>query len=804
MERLIRKGRFKDAVWQAKLCYKESATPENHRLLERAYFLRSRQLLQMGMRSSAVEVAQHLLDFGVTPSEWVDEFIRLLVDLGLGKKALQVHEGLGSSELKDQLFAMAADQAVVHPEPGDEISPELARDASLIRQSLGRLHANDEAGALLLLRDLARSSPLSEWKYFVRGMAAFFRHDTDDMQANWDRLDSKRKAFLIAQRLRRLVQAETPHTDDAVLAAMETAAFGERVLARLQQVRSLAATQEWDELIRLLGPLRHSLCRIDPTLAERLTLILIGPLIKEAASMEPADLTRLVSGFTKAAEPIKIDPNWNRLRAMVWDGPDDHLSESLAWWAKYIEDLKTIPAFGPSQRALAQAMIWNHMARQYCALAEDFSDSDRTGPPFLPYFRSRATCEAVDDAQKKAVECLEKSLALAPLHLPTYQALVEAYCGRDEPSGLESAARRLLERFPDDLATLTLLAHHCLRRDDPFATLPLVLKARALKPLDESLRSLEASTRIGLARHHALAKQWDEGRKQFRLAEELLPGECHRYDYLARKVIFEAKASRVADSDQFLREARAGLVEPTPLWLALSIESIRYRTTKSTVDGYAALLASDLRKKCRSETAGLMASLLDSFLSTRIEYPGQAGHVKQVAAYLERSSRVNYLRADIERVVEFLCRLPDKRKTLNRTLKKGLKQYPESALLNFRAGLLEIENGPLAFAGVNASGHLEQALELAQASSASEDTALLPGIRIALTLINEMRSRTLGIPGAGDDPFSFFFSGGDFDPSGFDDDFFDDDDDDDDSDASYFSTPRPRRTPKKRKPPKKR
>ncbi|MGP0065449.1 MAG: hypothetical protein ACLQGP_17830, partial [Isosphaeraceae bacterium] len=43
-ERLIAKEWYKDAVKQAKLTFKEEATPENHRLLERAYFLRARQL----------------------------------------------------------------------------------------------------------------------------------------------------------------------------------------------------------------------------------------------------------------------------------------------------------------------------------------------------------------------------------------------------------------------------------------------------------------------------------------------------------------------------------------------------------------------------------------------------------------------------------------------------------------------------------------------------------------------------------------------------------------------------------------
>src|SRR5215470_19086250 len=82
-ERLIAKEKYKDAVKQAKMCFKEQATPENHRLLERAYFLRARQLLQLGMRESAVEVAGHLLEFGVTGTESLEEVVRLLLSLGL-------------------------------------------------------------------------------------------------------------------------------------------------------------------------------------------------------------------------------------------------------------------------------------------------------------------------------------------------------------------------------------------------------------------------------------------------------------------------------------------------------------------------------------------------------------------------------------------------------------------------------------------------------------------------------------------------------------------------------------------------
>ncbi|MBV8315628.1 MAG: hypothetical protein JOZ53_11880, partial [Planctomycetaceae bacterium] len=72
-ERLIAKGRLKDAVKQAKLCFRQESTPENHRLLERAYFLRAQQLHRDAMPTSAVEVAQHLIDFGITDPALIED-----------------------------------------------------------------------------------------------------------------------------------------------------------------------------------------------------------------------------------------------------------------------------------------------------------------------------------------------------------------------------------------------------------------------------------------------------------------------------------------------------------------------------------------------------------------------------------------------------------------------------------------------------------------------------------------------------------------------------------------------------------
>ena len=269
-ERLIAKERYKDAVKQAKLCFKEQATPENHRLLERAYFLRARQLLQQGMRSSAVEVVQHLIDFGVTEPDSPEELVRLLAGLGFEKAALSIQERLGTPGLKEQVTQTVADQLVLHPDRSGTASPELVQEARLVRQALEALQAGDEAGALGMLRDLPRSSPLSEWKLFVRGLAAFERGDDGEAGTNWDRLAPGRAPAAIAARLRQMA-GESAADPGRSLESAEKLAFGEPVLDRLRQLGTLVAGHDWNKALTLLGAVRPVLHRIDPRLPERLT-----------------------------------------------------------------------------------------------------------------------------------------------------------------------------------------------------------------------------------------------------------------------------------------------------------------------------------------------------------------------------------------------------------------------------------------------------------------------------------------------------------------------------------------------------
>ena len=100
-----------------------------------------------------------------------------------------------------------------------------------------------------------------------------------------------------------------------------------------------------------------------------------------------------------------------------------------------------------------------------------------------------------------------------------------------------------------------------------------------------------------------------------------------------------------------------GLKEPTPLWLALLIESIRYRMSKATQDGLHQALgigfANQMPRRARRRD-GLPLRLV---LDRGFDYSGRARHIKKVATYLGGGSRLKYRQIDLEKICDFLDHL---------------------------------------------------------------------------------------------------------------------------------------------------
>ena len=459
---LLDRERYKEAIKQAKLHHRATNTPESHRLLEQAYYLRAQQLQQGGMTHAAQEVAQHLQDFGITDPELIRSAAELFIALGMSGRALELQGRLESPADQERLFRQAADQAVLHPERSPALPAEIRAGAGKVRAALERLTAGDEEAALAELRDVARSSPFADWRLFVRGLAASYRGDDAGRRAAWDRLDPDRAPARIARAVGALggttpgAAPTAPGADtDTDLEALERRVFHEPVLGPLRKLGALVAQDRWTEAVRQLGPLRASLHRIDPALAERLTRVLYAPLVRAASERSYHEGQTLIRSFTKAAEPLAIDPRWNRLWALVWEGPQGDTDEAEPYWRRYLDDLRQSPALRPEERAPAQALVWEHLGRE---LVDEAVDLAPPGPP--PGRGPRRADAALRDLRRRAVACLEEAIRLHPARRETYQDLIDAHRDWDQPEPAAEVARRLLQAIPDDVDTLLFLSSH--------------------------------------------------------------------------------------------------------------------------------------------------------------------------------------------------------------------------------------------------------------------------------------------------------------------------------------------------------
>ncbi len=83
---------------------------------------------------------------------------------------------------------------------------------------------------------------------FRRGLAAYYRGETAEIKANWDRLDTMRKAYPIARRLLSFLEVDGADTTSERIKAMEKLAYREPILDRLRELNTLVANQDWNKI----------------------------------------------------------------------------------------------------------------------------------------------------------------------------------------------------------------------------------------------------------------------------------------------------------------------------------------------------------------------------------------------------------------------------------------------------------------------------------------------------------------------------------------------------------------------------
>ena len=776
-QRQFDKGQFKQALKDAKMCHRQSPGDASRQLIERCYLARGEELQRRGLADECRHVVEELMALGPRLPELRGRLCELLVRAGLYERfASKLETNTGSGGASSSIpIGLLADVAIL-ADHASNCPAELRDGAASIRAALEALETGEAEAALSALDVIPRSSPFADWKLFVRGLAAYYRHDTAAMKANWDRLDPQRKAARIAARLKVVsdVAAGQPAAgqpaagqpvDDAgaVLGLVERAAFENGVLSSLDHLRGILNGGDRRRIadalkgcVTVLGNRRGGLC-------DRLVELVAQRAICEGDR-------ELLDQLMRGAKPPATDPKWNRTRAMFAEHPEEGSDdETEMYWQKYEQDLIEMPGWREDDRRLARTLVWLRLGKIHA----DWAATAGYGP--VEFEDDEEAVKQVDDDRDEARRCFERARELAPEILQAWQAPIKA-CSKWESDDAQLAAhQRLLERFPEQFDSLIFVADQLVRREQSSEALSFFERARRLKPLDEVLQTNIWVARMSAAREAALAKKWADGRAHFAEAERCNPKGEHRWNWLAKRSIFERKAGDSAAAEQLDREACAATGEPTAAMLMMAIEAHRYKLPKTFVQSIEADWEKQLAKKCSSRTAGLMAQTMAAHLIRSITYTNRKTHVERVGKYLKRASRVKYERQELRHVCLFFATLlNDGTAEFDKT---GLGSWSEQLRLAAGRGLKQFPDDPYftlfsAHAAVcgerprwdtthhHARGWLKQTLELAEQHPDLVDEWVVSEAQLQLSKLEDAQHQSpfAGGPFGGNPFFDFPYS----------------------------------------------
>ena len=289
---------------------------------------------------------------GVSQADVQQGLPELLLAVGLYDQAVASGFDDGQ-EAAPAVLTRAADRAVADPASAPASLAGIRAGAATVRAALDALAAGDEGAALAALGDVPRNSPFAEWKLFVRGLAAYYRHDDEAMRANWDHLAPDRFAARLAAPLRRLADPTAAAGDQEefrqAIRILEKDLFGGPVVWYLDSLQQSLLDGHWREAVFAVRRWKKDFQAALPRLAERLDRLFYDTAVRKANP-------RWLDDLASAIDPPPWDPHWNRARAMISEADEDDnddLETTEKLWLAYVEDLASVPNLKADERTLA-------------------------------------------------------------------------------------------------------------------------------------------------------------------------------------------------------------------------------------------------------------------------------------------------------------------------------------------------------------------------------------------------------------------------------------------------------------------
>ncbi len=722
-QREMAKGNAKVALKNAVLCYREDASPAHRQLLEEAYVGRVEQLHRKKQTSEARFVLARLLEIDPTTPE-VREIIPHLQVI-LGDSSVDAN---GVFEKNPALLVEQTDRAVLDSR---EAVPDFAGTKShveQVRDALAAIEGDDDAGAINLLSDIPRSSPLCDWKLFIRGLIAFYNSDSERMRENWHRLDSARPAYRVAQTL--LVASGELRCEDA---PMDVASSLRRLELHLRDDPAIGllekVAEHWrgDDQSGFFNTYRRLRLRFANTHRSLLEKI-VDFVWKRAVRENDIDA---INRLARIGPAPALDPNWNRARALLAEHPEQSQSSLVeSYWTAYADDVETLAVLREEERAIAVGMVYSRLGQRFAEYGEAVLQPS-------PFFKPEV--EEADRFFAGAIRFFEESIRRCPRLEEAYQGLSMLHETMESPEKGAAVLQRLVQQQPDDYFARWKLATYYLGEDNPHESAPHVETVARLKPRDSQTVALCWNQRIAMARSLAKGRKFEAARQELERAAQSLPPNIQPYAVDILRAAIEFKAKRAESGQQYLNAALSAVDEPTIIWMRISIAAARFSLPRKIKKDFDDQFKEAIKKKPSSQTAGRLAETLTPFKVANVKYTGQATHERLVIAYLNRAKRVRWNEEDLCNVCRFLEFAPKHQALRERMIKTGVKKFPNSARLHYEAGQLELEGGPSECNINRAERHMNRVVELAAQSADSSDQKMVEMAKRALGVLRDTK-----------------------------------------------------------------
>jgi tetratricopeptide (TPR) repeat protein len=673
------RGSYQRAREDAKALYKQEPNAEHHRYLVEATIGRAVQMQQTGQPTEAVQLLTTIAaDVPNTPGQFVP-YVNAFLLAGDWQTADRLIGQVTDAGTQAQLAALCVDHAVLCDEVNqDHLPVSFKTQAQCVLQALADWEQGNDTAANDAVAAFPDDSPWHDWKILIRGLTAFYG-EPDTALTWWRQLDAKRAPAMIAAPFRGQIDKafHAQHPRRPVLASHGQQVYEAPWITALERVQQALLRSDITTALHHARRVNSSLPADLREVGNRLSRMLYW----QVARLGDEDD---IKHFSTAFGALPDDPSFNRLRALIDEQDPFFLDDAQTAWARYEQDLLRHDIITPaSDRDLARSLLWLRMGE----MAEQESPTLPGGLAFTP--EKRSGC-AID-----ALQCLRRSVELAPQHLAAHEALLGLLYAMGDQAEIMRAAQALLTYFPEHDKALAIVADDAYRHGRWEEAVALQTRALRTRPHEAMLQSRLHTYQLAVARFRAQQGQFDDAREILASCLKQMDA-AHRPHLLCRMAAVELKAGHQREGERLFEQAcEAGTLRLVTVFQML-IESVRMPVDAKWIQQMDREFRRGLKAKVHGPSAVEMIKILAAFATLDIHYDGFDVHRELVLQYLKRSRQVRFSEDEFITLCHSLPKLDAGGLALE-MVKRAIRSFPRQPVFQVAFATYYLDQPPEAW-----------------------------------------------------------------------------------------------------------